>query len=220
MKDKKDYHDFLDDGELLYMISDNNEEAYDTIYKKYDPVISYFAKKYSGFTDGKGIDYNDLYQEGLIGLMQAIDKFKEQKDIKFSTFAFLCIKRKIISLVRDVNRKKHSALNDSYSIDYHPEDDNRSFDNLLATSYSGIEDLLVSKENDEYINRRINEVLSDFEKTVYELRLNNFSYEEISQLLNKSFKSIDGTLSRIKEKIKNILNEMNWLLLFFVLVFI
>lgn len=209
MKDKKDYHDFLDDGELLYMISDNNEEAYDTIYKKYDPVISYFAKKYSGFTDGKGIDYNDLYQEGLIGLMQAIDKFKEQKDIKFSTFAFLCIKRKIISLVRDVNRKKHSALNDSYSIDYHPEDDNRSFDNLLATSYSGIEDLLVSKENDEYINRRINEVLSDFEKTVYELRLNNFSYEEISQLLNKSFKSIDGTLSRIKEKIKNILNEMN-----------
>lgn len=146
MKNKKDYRDFLDDGELLYMISDNNEEASEAIYKKYEPVISYFAKKYSSYTDGKGIDYNDLYQEGLIGLMQAIDKFKDQKDIKFSTFAFLCIKRKIISLVRDVNRKKHSALNDSYSIDYKQEDDTRSFDNILTTNYNGIEELLVNKE--------------------------------------------------------------------------
>ncbi len=209
MKNKKDYRDFLDDGELLYMISDNNEEANEAIYKKYEPVISYYAKKYSSYTDGKGIDYNDLYQEGLIGLMQAIDKFKEQKDIKFSTFAFLCIKRKIISLVRDVNRKKHSALNDSYSIDYKQEDDTRSFDNILATSYGGIEDLLVNKEDNDYLNKRVNEELSDFEKTVYDLRLNNFSYEEISHILNKTQKSIDGALARIKVKIKNILDEIN-----------
>ena len=209
MKNKKDYRDFLDDGELLYMISDNNEEANEAIYKKYEPVISYYAKKYSSYIDGKGIDYNDLYQEGLIGLMQAIDKFKEQKDIKFSTFAFLCIKRKIISLVRDVNRKKHSALNDSYSIDYKQEDDTRSFDNILATSYGGIEDLLVNKEDNDYLNKRVNEELSDFEKTVYDLRLNNFSYEEISHILNKTQKSIDGALARIKVKIKNILDEIN-----------
>lgn len=209
MKNKKDYRDFLDDGELLYMISDNNEEASEVIYKKYEPVISYFAKKYSSYTDGKGIDYNDLYQEGLIGLMQAIDKFKDQKDIKFSTFAFLCIKRKIISLVRDVNRKKHSALNDSYSIDYKQEDDTRSFDNILTTNYNGIEELLVNKEKDEYFNKRINEDLSSFEKTVYDLRLNNFSYEEISHILNKTPKSIDGALARIKLKIKNILDEIN-----------
>lgn len=212
MKNKKDYRDFLDDGELLYMISDNNEEASEAIYKKYEPVISYFAKKYSSYTDGKGIDYNDLYQEGLIGLMQAIDKFKDQKDIKFSTFAFLCIKRKIISLVRDVNRKKHSALNDSYSIDYKQEDDTRSFDNILTTNYNGIEELLVNKEKDEYFNKRINEDLSSFEKTVYDLRLNNFSYEEISHILNKTPKSIDGALARIKLKIKNILDEINWLI--------
>ena len=209
MKNKKDYRDFLYDGELLYMISDNNEEASEAIYKKYEPVISYFAKKYSSYTDGKGIDYNDLYQEGLIGLMQAIDKFKDQKDIKFSTFAFLCIKRKIISLVRDVNRKKHSALNDSYSIDYKQEDDTRSFDNILTTNYNGIEELLVNKEKDEYFNKRINEDLSSFEKTVYDLRLNNFSYEEISHILNKTPKSIDGALARIKLKIKNILDEIN-----------
>ena len=141
--------------------------------------------------------------------MQAIDKFKDQKDIKFSTFAFLCIKRKIISLVRDVNRKKHSALNDSYSIDYKQEDDTRSFDNILTTNYNGIEELLVNKEKDEYFNKRINEDLSSFEKTVYDLRLNNFSYEEISHILNKTPKSIDGALARIKLKIKNILDEIN-----------
>ncbi len=209
MKNKKEYNDFLDDNELLYMISDNNEEASYDIYKKYDPVISYFAKKYSVYTDGKGIDYNDLYQEGLIGLMQAIDKFKEQKDIKFSTFAFLCIKRKIISLVRDVNRKKHSALNDSYSIDYKQDEEDRSFDNILITNYGGIEDLLVNKEDNDYFNKKVEEELSEFEKSVYELRLNGFTYEEISHILNKTQKSIAGALLRIKSKIKSILKEIN-----------
>ena len=72
--------------------------------------------------------------------------------------------------------------------------------------------MLVNKEKDEYFNKRINEDLSSFEKTVYDLRLNNFSYEEISHILNKTPKSIDGALARIKLKIKNILDEINWLI--------
>ena len=95
MPNKKDYKNLPDDGELLYMLSDNNDETKLVIAKKYKPVITYYANKYSAYVEGKGIDFNDLYQEGLIGLIGAVDSFKEQKDIKFSTFAFLCIKRKV-----------------------------------------------------------------------------------------------------------------------------
>ena len=209
MPNKKKYNGYDNDEELLYLISDNNEETQSIICKKYKPVISFYANKYSVYIEGKGLDYNDLYQEGLIGLINAIESFKEQKDIKFSTFAFLCIKRKILTAVKNANRKKHSILNESYSLDYKLDDDLASFDNLLSANEGGIEDLLVTKENNEYINKRINESLSDFEKMVYDLRINNFTYDEIAQTLGKTQKSVERTLDRIRIKIKNILKEIN-----------
>ena len=209
MPNKKEYKGYDNDEELLYLISDNNEEIQSVICKKYKPVISFYANKYSSYVEGKGLDYNDLYQEGLIGLLNAIDGFKEQKDIKFSTFAFLCIKRKILTAVKNANRKKHSILNESYSLDYKLDDDLASFDNLLSANEGGIEDILVTRENNEYFNKRINESLSDFERMVYDLRINNFTYDEIAQTLGKTQKSIERTLDRIRIKIKRILNEIN-----------
>lgn len=203
---KKQYED---DFELLYMISDSNEQASETIFKKYEAVIEYYAKRYCPFVEGKGMDYNDLYQEGLIGLDSAIKSYKDQKDIKFSTFAFICIKRKIITAVKQANRKKHSILNESYSIDYHNEDDKNGFENVVHNNDGGIEDLLVSKENAETFNKRLREVLTPFEKQVYELRLYGFNYDEISKNLGKTTKSIESALFRIRIKLKNILNEIN-----------
>ena len=210
MSERKEYNDYGDDAELLHLISDNNEEANEIICKKYEPVISYYAKKNCAFVEGKGLDYNDLYQEGLIGLLNAIENFKEQKDIKFSTFAFLCINRKIITAVKNANRKKHSVLNESYSLDYkRNEEDQRGLDNVLSDNIGGLEDLLVSKEDNEFFNKRLNEELTDFERMVYDLRINNFSYEEIAQTLQKTQKSISGALERIRLKLKKILNEIN-----------
>jgi len=197
------------DYELLYMVSDNNEEANEAIYKKYESVISYYAKKYLPLVEGKGIDYNDLYQEGLIGLDSAIRNYKEQKDIKFSTFAFMCIKRKIFTAVKVANRKKHSILNDSYSIDYHNDDDKNGFENVVYTNLGGIEDILVSKENTEYFNERLNSELTDLEKKIYEFRMLGFSQEEIAKHLDKSQKAIESALFRIRKKLKDIINEIN-----------
>lgn len=209
---------YEDDFELLYMISENNEDANETLYKKYESAIDYYAKKYSPFVEGKGIDYNDLYQEGLIGLDSAIKGYKDQKDIKFSTFAFICIKRKIITAVKQASRKKHSILNESYSMDYHNEDDKNGFENVVHNNTGGIEDLLVSKENAESFNKMLNKELTSFEKQVYELRLYGFNYDEISRSLGKTTKSIESALFRIRIKLKNILDKINWLFLSFVLL--
>ncbi len=199
---------YEDDYELLYMVCEDNEDAVSTIFKKYEPVIDYYARKYVKLVDGKGLDYNDLYQEGLIGLDSAIKTYKDQKNIKFSTFAFVCIKRKIMSAIRKANRKKHSILNESYSIDY-KLDDNNSFDNLISNNERSIEDLLVGKEQAVFFNKRIEECLTKFEKQVYELKVYGFSNEEISKTLNKTSKSIESVLFRIRVKLRKILKEIN-----------
>lgn len=204
--------EYENDFELLYLVSENNEEANEKIYDKYKPAIDYYAKKYLHLIEGKGLDYNDLFQEGLIGLDSAIKKYKEQKDIKFSTFAFICIRRRMISSVRNASRKKHSILNESYSIDYHNEDDDKNgFENIVYSNLGGIEDLLVSRENSINFNKRIKKTLTPLENEVYELKINGFTHEEICESLGKSFKSIEGVLYRIRVKIREILKEINWL---------
>ena len=78
----KEYNDF----ELLYLTCSEDEEAYDILYNKYKPIVEIKAKKYLRYGQGKGLDINDLIQEGMIGFSEAIRDFKTQKDVKFSTF--------------------------------------------------------------------------------------------------------------------------------------
>lgn len=197
-----------DDSELLYLIEDNNEDAKELIYKRYSNVISYYSKKYYPLIQGKGLDEADLYQEGMLGLHEAINHFKEQKDIKFSTFAFICIKRKIITALRNASRKKYSILNNSLSIDY-KDDNNLGIEDSLYMASESIEDLLVSKENDKLFKIEIQKTLSPFERSVYELKINGFTNEEISGMLNKSYKAIESSLSRIRAKLRNVLNKID-----------
>lgn len=205
----KQEREYEADTELLYLVSEAGEDASETIYKKYEPVIDYYSKKYLSLVDSKGLDYNDLFQEGLIGLDSAINNYKEQKDIKFSTFAFICIKRKIFTAVKSASRKKYSVLNESYSLDYQSENDKNGFANAVYSSGLSVEDLLVSKENTDYFNKRVSEELTDFEKQVYELRINDFSYDEIANALDKTYKSVESSLFRIRIKLKKILNEID-----------
>ena len=192
----------------MYLISENNEEANNIIFKKYSSVIDLYAKKYLNLVDGKGMDYNDLYQEGLIALNEAINKYKEQKNIKFASFASICIERKMVSLVRMACRKKHSILYDSYSLDYKKEDASESFVNLLQSNKDSIEDILITKESTINIINKINTSLSSLEKKVYELRLNGYSYEMIAKEMGKTPKAIERTLDRIRNKLKDVINEI------------
>jgi len=50
---------------------------------------------------GKGIDYDDLFQAGCMGLVKAVDGFDESRGLKFSTYAVPVILGEIRRLFRD-----------------------------------------------------------------------------------------------------------------------
>ncbi|RMG73493.1 MAG: RNA polymerase sigma factor RpoD [Nitrospirae bacterium] len=62
-------------------------------------VIS-IAKKYIG----KGLSFEDLIQEGNIGLMKAVDKFEYKRGYKFSTYATWWIRQAITRALADHSR--------------------------------------------------------------------------------------------------------------------
>ena len=112
----KKYKD-TNDYELLYLVSENNQDAKDLFFEKYENIIRIKASKYKNIVESKGFDFNDLIQEGMLGLTQAINSFKEQKDTTFYTFANLCIDRQLATFIRNIDREKHRVLNESISLD-------------------------------------------------------------------------------------------------------
>ena len=50
---------------------------------------------------GKGIEYDDLFQAGCMGLVKATDAFDSQRGVRFSTYAVPVILGEIRRLFRD-----------------------------------------------------------------------------------------------------------------------
>ena len=154
------------------------------------------------YCKGNGLELEDLVQEGMIGLNHAIERYKEQEDILFFTYAKKCIERKIISVVVGSNRNKNKVLNESVSYD---NDENQIIKYLQDKNPSPLEEV-VNVEKEEDLLKEFKKNLTDFEKQVFELHISGFKYKEIAELLNKTPKSIDNTIQRIKTKLKRQMN--------------
>ena len=201
-------YDSDNDSELLYLISENNEDAKKVFIDKYDGTIRLKANKYKKYIESKGYDYNDLLQEGMLGLTRAINDYKEQKNIKFSTFANICIDRQIATFIRDISREKHKALNTSISLDTTTNTVGRPLTELLLDDKNiDPEVSFLEMEEQEELFDKISKVLTKQEKDVFDLRIQGFTYKEISSLLGITSKSVDGCIGRIKSKINSIIEH-------------
>lgn len=69
---------------------DKTEEE---IVKEYSPLVVSQALK---FRPNKLTGFEDYLQAGFIGLLRAVRKFDPSRNVKFSTFSVICIKRQIL----------------------------------------------------------------------------------------------------------------------------
>ena len=154
-----------------------------------------------------GGDNDDLIQEGMIGLFKAVRDYDSGRDASFMTFADLCISRQMYTAVSAAGRQKHIPLNSYVSL-YTGEDGQTGEENSsilfasLANEKENPEKLFLDKERVAYLEGRIEQELSDFEKQVLDLYMTGMSYSQIAKVLGRDEKSTDNALSRLKSKIK------------------
>ena len=200
----KDYNDY----ELLNYVSENNDEANEILYNKYLPLIQTTAKKMYKYCSNKGLEINDLIQEGMIALNHAIETFDDTKDTTFYTYAKTCIERRIISEVIATRRLKHKILNESVSLDIANEKGEEvNIENLLGDNSYNPEQIIIDCEINKEFIEQIKAMLTDYEEQVFDLKINNFSYKEIAQILERSPKAVDNAIQRIRIKIREYLNN-------------
>lgn len=84
-----------ENNELLLQYKNGDAKAMDNLLKQNEGLVRKIAGHYSCKCDGR-IEFEDLLQEGYLGLMKAIEMFKIDKGFAFSTYAVYWIKQKMI----------------------------------------------------------------------------------------------------------------------------
>lgn len=161
------------------------------------------------FFDTK-IDFNDLIQIGLIGLIKAVDSFDISRNNTFSSYACKCIDNEILLELKKVKKAlKDISMEEKISL----EENEISLKDTIVDEID-IEEYICNKDEDFNINNYTS-TLSSKQKQVIELyfgfngkpKLNqkqigkifNYSQSNISRLISASLKKIKKELLK-KEK--------------------
>lgn len=217
----------LDFPDLVSIVKGRGRAKKDRINAAYNEIekrlrTKFFYVVYNMYIPGYTID--DMYQEALVALrFKAIPDYKrkspkDNRPFAFDTFALLCVRRHLSTLRKTAYQNKKKTLNCSMSINQDRNDDSEDSlflsDILISDSDAdSIAEDLGDREYYHFLFSKLFDKLSKFEKKVFLARSEQYSYEEICNLINKSYeqkgqgkkvdvKSIDNALSRIKGKAK------------------
>ena len=196
----------LNDNELIYLCHDNNEEAINLIINKYKSCIITILKEYLKEYNIIGIEISDLYQEGLIGLLHAIETFDKNKEVLFYTYACTCIRKSIISAIRLTFRQKNRILNNSYSLDKLFNESTNNYYEVFKDMSQEPNKLLIDEEEQKDMVNRLKKRLSKMECDILDLKLKGLKNTEIAVLLDKNKKFVENTMFRITKKYKELTN--------------
>ena len=197
-----------EDEHLINLIRESSEEAKDLLFEKYKYIIDIEIKKYINMATMLGYDYNDLYQDALVGFSEALNNYREDKDTALSSFITLCVDRKLQVAVIKAGRIKNKLISESLSLDYKYQQYTSPLKDIISdNSLNDPLENIIKDEKLSDLTKLIESKLSDTEYEVYALMISGLKYNEIALLLNKNPKQVDNTIQRIKNKIKIILES-------------
>lgn len=202
---KRDLH-------LIERAREGDRMAQEELVRKYTPLVRHIVRNYYA----RFLEFDDLMQEGLIGLLHAIREYDgEHYDVKFSSFAYICVIRKVYNVIKHTNGTKHRVLNDAVSLfNFVNLDETRIVLDVVASDDAEVDPEKVVEQ--EFVSDRIEQVLrthlSQLEYAVIRMLLAGYSYTDIERRLGVNAKVIDNARTRVRLKLKRILQKYGSLL--------
>ena len=196
--------DYIDnDYELVYMIGEQDDDVLKLLFDKYDDVLKLWSNYYHKIYKKFNIPVDELIQEGKIGLYYAIKNYNEAKDVKFYTFALLCIKRSMMACIAKWTRCKNLMYTNTFLYD-------ETF--VSINNYEVNPEIIFESYEYEKMIINFKNSLDFLDANIFELRYNSFSYMDIATLLGINKKKVDNSLIKIREKLKKYMLENNFVL--------
>ncbi|HJA33041.1 MAG TPA: sigma-70 family RNA polymerase sigma factor [Candidatus Mediterraneibacter merdigallinarum] len=198
----------MTDEQLIGELRGGDQGVMDFVMVKYKSMVRKKARAMYLL----GGENEDLIQEGMIGLIKAVRDYNPEQGTSFQSFAELCVSRQMYSAIEASKRKKHLPLNSYVSL-YESGDaegnDKKTplIDMIEPVRENDPETLYFSREYTEAFVEQLKEQLSPLENHVLYLHLVGTDYRTIAEILEKSPKSIDNALQRIRTKAGKMLDK-------------
>ena len=145
----------------------------ETLIQKHMGLVITIAKKFRPNSDYEHAEY---IQEGSIALLRAIRKFDPTRNVQLSTFAWKYIHKAILKYILKQNKNKQVAQ--------------------LSTD-------LPNKNTVSTIQEILHKNLTDKERTIIEMRLNNYTFEEIGKKIGCTRGWSNRLFNRAAQKIRD-----------------
>lgn len=189
-----DYNDFSID-ELISAVKSGDDDACAALLRKYAPLIdSAVIGAVSLVSGATRTDEEEFRQEAIIKLYQSALRFDSAKEeVSFGLYAKICIKNRMISLIR-----RHSGV-------VLPVDDDSLTPLEGASDGSDPSETLLKMESEQELNYRIKAVLSPLEYEVYDLYADGLKPSVIADTLGVNTKTVENALYRMKSKLQKLI---------------
>lgn len=186
-----------DDESLCRLAASGSREAEEILVCRYTRLVRTCARPFFLI----GGDSEDLTQEGMVGLIKAVREYDAEKAASFRTFAEVCIRNRLYSVLRAAARDKHLPLNQSVPLDPPFFDSNSYTSGTNDLAQGNPETFLIDREHTASLLAGVRKQLSEFEAKILGYYLDGLSCREIAGLVGKPPKSVDNAVQRIRRKV-------------------
>lgn len=187
------------DEELQSFAINGDAQAEELLIKRYSRIVRALARPY--FLAGG--DSEDLIQEGMLGLISAVRSYDASAGASFRTYSELCIKRRLLTAIRNAAGGKSVSLNDCLSLESHLFDEelSQAAYAVREADLRGPEEMVIDREETDKFYTAFLCLLSGFEADVLGYYLGGMSYREIAEITDRPAKSVDNAVQRIRRKL-------------------
>ena len=193
---------YAEERKYLERAAKGDTEARNILVEHNLRLVAHIVKKYCSAGTN---DYDDLISVGVIGLIKAINTFDINKAQRLSSYAATCVQNEILMMFRSSRKSRQDvSLNEVFDTD--KDGNNLVLMDVIAVN-DDIVDRLDIKLKSELLDRYINEVLDEREKTVIFLRYglnctDERTQREIADMLNISRSYVSRIETKALKKLK------------------
>lgn len=178
----------LKDEQLVFLAREGDEDAFVLLVTRCMPMLQQLAASYCS----SQFDCEDLVQEGLLALLSAVRSYQNNKVAAFRTYAYACVRNRMISSLRQEGRLTNDLLVKEDE-PYVPAENDQGDPAVMLLRREGLEDLRL----------KLRSLLTPLEYRVLMLYVGAYSYNEIAARLHIGVKAVDNALQRLRRKLAN-----------------
>ena len=176
---------------IIQRLKEGDKDAFEKLLSVHHNMIYKIINSIDRSLGDYIIDENDLYQEASLALYEAAESFEPDREVKFSTYAYVHIKNNLLNYVKKYRRRYRD---DIYSFDVNP----RSMDFQVADSTrNSYNENQFREELEKFLGN-----LNEEDRMILLIRGSDYSYKEIAEKLNTSTKRVDNKLRVLKQRLK------------------